>query len=42
MWKILAKTSPEKTLYEHIVDVLAVLSQMIEIFPGSSSKDWLC
>lgn len=34
MWKILAKTSPEKTLYEHIVDVLAVLSQMIKIFPG--------
>ncbi|CUU09336.1 CRISPR-associated endonuclease/helicase Cas3 [Candidatus Thermokryptus mobilis] len=33
MWKILAKTSPEKTLYDHIVDVLGVLSQLIKIYP---------
>ena len=36
MWRILAKTSPEKTLYEHIVDVLEVLSQVKKIFPQAT------
>ncbi|CUU09209.1 CRISPR-associated helicase, Cas3 family [Candidatus Kryptobacter tengchongensis] len=33
MWKILAKTEPEKTLYEHTLDVLTVLKEMMKIFP---------
>ncbi|MCS7230454.1 MAG: CRISPR-associated helicase Cas3' [Candidatus Kryptonium sp.] len=37
MWKILAKTEPDKTLYEHTHDVLKVLSQMIKIFPDVPS-----
>ncbi len=32
-WRILAKSFPEKTLYEHIHDVLEILSQMKKIFP---------
>ncbi|MFN3135196.1 MAG: CRISPR-associated helicase Cas3' [Candidatus Kryptonium sp.] len=31
-WKILAKTEPEKTLYEHILDVLEVLSGMMRVY----------
>ncbi|CUS82625.1 CRISPR-associated endonuclease/helicase Cas3 [Candidatus Kryptonium thompsonii] len=31
-WKILAKAEPEKTLYEHILDVLKVLSEMMKIY----------
>ncbi len=38
MWKVLAKTSPEKTLYEHIVDVLGVLSQLMKIYPNISDR----
>ncbi len=38
-WRILAKTEPEKTLYEHILDVLKVLSQMMKIY---SSVPRLC
>lgn len=36
-WKILAKTEPEKTLYEHILDVLKVLKGMMRIYSGVPS-----
>lgn len=35
-WQILAKSFPEKTLYEHTLDVLEVLSQMKKIFPQAT------